>query len=448
MNLVTLENYRCFREKQEARLAPLTFLVGENSTGKTSFLALVRGLREVAFDSWVPDFQDPPYDMGTFAEIAYNRVRGGAKSFAAGFGRKTRVRSIGSSRVSNQTINFSVIFEPRNGVPYPTTRRLSTDGMFLEVTQESMRLAVSGREATISIPQRFRMQDDDELVPLGSLVRRGRRQDYLEEQSEITDEKSHDILVDGDIERLIELASYLPRRSPADRHRDYTFAGAPVRSTPKRTYDPSRPFQDPEGEYIPTLLANMSRHTPNEWLSLKGALEDFGKTSGLFNEISIESLGKTEGSPFQLHVRKSGGRLKGRGRNLIDVGYGVSQVLPVLTELLREDHASMFLLQQPEVHLHPTAQAALGSLFCEIAGRDRQIIVETHSDYIIDRVRMDVRDNKTDLKPADVSILYFEPDGLDVKIHSLELDAEGNIVNAPPGYRQFFMDEMRRSIGL
>ena len=68
----------------------------------------------------------------------------------------------------------------------------------------------------------------------------------------------------------------------------------------------------------------------------------------------------------------------------------------------------MFLLQQPEVHLHPTAQAALGSLFCEIAGWDRQIIVETHSDYIIDRVRMDVRDNKTDLKPADVSILYFE----------------------------------------
>ena len=132
----------------------------------------------------------------------------------------------------------------------------------------------------------------------------------------------------------------------------------------------------------------------------------------------------------------------------MDVGYGVSQVLPVLIELLREDHATMFLLQQPEVHLHPMAQAALGSLFCQVANWTRQILVETHSDYIIDRVRMDVRDKKTNLKPEDVSILYFEPDGLDVKIHSLELDEDGNIMNAPPGYGQFFMDEMRRSIGL
>ena len=65
-------------------MAPLTLLVGENSTGKTSFLALVRALREVAFESRVPDFQKPPYDMGTFSEIAHNSARSGAKSFEAG----------------------------------------------------------------------------------------------------------------------------------------------------------------------------------------------------------------------------------------------------------------------------------------------------------------------------------------------------------------------------
>ena len=220
-----------------------------------------------------------------------------------------------------------------------------------------------------------------------------------------------------------------------------------MRSTPKRTYDPARPFQDPSGEYIPTLLVNISRRDQQEWERLKAALENFGKSSGLFDEISIELLGKTEGSPFQLHVRKSGGKLKGRKRNLIDVGYGVSQVLPVLTELLRKDQPSMFLLQQPEVHLHPSAQAALGTLFCGIASWQRQLIVETHSDHLLDRVRMDVRDRTTNLEPEDVSILYFEPNGLDVKIHSLTLDDNGNVLNAPLGYRQFFMEEMRRSIG-
>ena len=105
-------------------------------------------------------------------------------------------------------------------------------------------------------------------------------------------------------------------------------------------------------------------------------------------------------------------------------------------------------LQQPEIHLHPSAQAALGSLFCSIAATSIQLMVETHSDHLLDRVRMDVRDGKTELKAEDVSILFFEPGELDVTIHSLRLDDDGNVLDAPPTYRRFFMDEMERSIGL
>ena len=108
----------------------------------------------------------------------------------------------------------------------------------------------------------------------------------------------------------------------------------------------------------------------------------------------MKPLGKRGGEPFQVHVRKFGRRAKGPFRNLIDVGYGVSQVLPVVTDLFRDDAPPMFLLQQPEVHLHPSAQAALGSLFCQIAGNRRQLVVETHSDHLLDRVRMDVRDEQ------------------------------------------------------
>ena len=193
----------------------------------------------------------------------------------------------------------------------------------------------------------------------------------------------------------------------------------------------------------------MSRRDPNTWKKLKKRLERFGIDSGLFDEISIESFGQTgDATPFQIQIRKFGRDLKGNRRNFIDVGYGVSQVLPIITELLRSDAPSVFLLQQPEVHLHPSAQAALGSLFCSVAGTDRQLVIETHSDYIIDRVRMDVRDGETDLKPEDVSILYFERGEADVKIHSIGLDEEGNVLDAPEGYRQFFADELTRSIGL
>ena len=182
------------------------------------------------------------------------------------------------------------------------------------------------------------------------------------------------------------------------------------------------------------------------WNALKEGIEEFGKSSGLFDEISIRPLGGRESEPFQVQIRKFGSRLAGPKRNLIDVGYGVSQVLPVITQLLRPEAPPLFLLQQPEVHLHPSAQAALGSLFCRVAGAGPQLIIETHSDHLIDRVRTDVRDGT--LSPDNVSVLYFERDELDVRIHSLQIDEDGNMVGAPRGYRRFFMEETRRSLGL
>ena len=196
-------------------------------------------------------------------------------------------------------------------------------------------------------------------------------------------------------------------------------------------------------------LAEMYFRDKQGWAALKDQLEQFGKSSGLFEEISIRPLGKKDSEPFQVQVKKpgaSGRGPKGPWRNLIDVGYGVNQALPLITELLRPDAPPLFLLQQPEVHLHPSAQAALGSLFCHVAGPERQLVVETHSDHLINRVRMDVRDGETDLKPEDVSILYFQREDLHVRIHSLRIDDEGNILGAPDSYGQFFMDETTRSL--
>ena len=200
-------------------------------------------------------------------------------------------------------------------------------------------------------------------------------------------------------------------------------------------------------------LADIRVSRPDQWASLKEKLEQFGSDAGLFDEIGIKPLGDNGGTGFLMQVRKfSGSRsrvLKGRPRNLIDVGYGVSQILPVATELLRRDSPTVFLLQQPEVHLHPSAQAALGSLFCRaVSERKHQLVVETHSDYLLDRVRMLIRHRKTKLKPADVSILFFEREDLGVRIHSLRLDKQGKVQDAPEGYRRFFMEEFDRLFGL
>ena len=473
MDEITLENFRCFREKQTARLAPLTLLVGENSTGKTSFMAMIRELWDVAYRDRIPDFKEEPYDLGSFDEIAHHRGgRGGrAKTFEAGFSFTYKEREttlgealagVGSTRKSrrgaaNIPYRFEVIFEKKGTVPLPMRKRFSREGVWVEHRIEkdgSWQLRFGTPQGTWQgrLPdyQRFQASDDyDQLASFYFLIRYLQITHYERERIELKILSGSAQPTDNDWKLLGRISETIAFGHPRY-GKDRPYPSAPVRSKPHRTYDPARSTRDPEGDYIPMYLANVNFRSRKEWNELKTALEDFGVKSGLFDEISIKRLGNTESAPFQVQIKKygSGNRLKGPYRNLIDVGYGVSQALPVITELLRRDAPPMFLLQQPEVHLHPSAQAALGSLFCQVAKLDRQLVVETHSDHLLDRVRMDVRDGTAKLKPEDVSILFFERGDLDVNIHSLRLDQEGNILGAPQSYRKFFMDETRRSLKL
>ena len=443
MNLVRLENFRCFRARQSARLAPLTLLVGENSTGKTSFMALLRALWEAAYLGAAPGFKEAPYDLGSFDEIAHFRGgRGGrAHEFTAGF-EVAASRRRKAEEPNGSFHRFEFTFGRKGTAPAPTrwlfglekfeiTIHVAADGPW-EVRYQTPRgewswQAPAGLGARLAnrffLPSVLHslLLESDDLTPVGDTPK----------------------FTAGDwdgLRQILEHFDLFPGEEP--------FASAPVRSKPRRTYDPSRPARDPEGETIPMYLSTAFFEHKRSWNTLKAALENFGREAGLFDEIAVKPLGKRGSEPFQVHVRKFAPQAKGPLRNLIDVGYGVSQVLPVITELFRDDATPMFLLQQPEVHLHPSAQAALGSLFCQIAGSRRQLVIETHSDHLLDRVRMDVRDGKGKLKPDDVSILFFERGNLDVRIHSLRLDQEGNVLDTPPVYRRFFMNETRRSLGL
>ena len=466
MKEIKIANFRCFRERQTARLAPLTLLVGENSTGKTSLLALIRVLWDVGVLERFPDFKEPPFDLGSFDEIAHHRGgRGGrATEFEAGFSLETARKTARRHTARAEVSRFDVIFRQDGAAPFPSIRRIERErtGVWADVG-----ISADGRDGGISIQfatrnGRWRIHGrggvewglspaagdirQRRLPPVQYLIRR-----FLRESDEHLDRFQRLGATSGPPTRedMMEVSQL---GIPTTRRFSRPFAGAPMRSRPHRTYDPSHIIQDAEGDYIPMFLSSVARRNQKAWESLKSSLERFGRAAGLFDEIGIRTLGKT-GGPFRIQVRKFGKPAKGPNRNIIDMGYGVSQVLPVVTELLRPRGHRMFLLQQPEVHLHPSAQAALGNLFCERAAAGRQLIIETHSDHLIDRVRMDVRDRKSDLKPEDVSILYFERRNLAVTIHSLGWDANGNLVGGrgrpvPDSYRQFFRTERRRSLGL
>ncbi len=456
MDQITLKNFRCFREEQTARLAPLTLLVGENSTGKTSFMAMIRALWDVSRFG-LEDFKEDPYDLGSFDEIAHHRggSAGREESFQAGFvvaPRAARGKALHAGG-NGQPHHFEVTFKKRGTVPVPVRVWHSHEEVWIE-----SRFQDSFWQISFGTP-RGAWRTPDTFRSLAGQTNVGDRPDLpfffqidlrlmLERVVEPIAQSSESP-TGRDWELIHQLGDNF-RSGYFGNYRQRPYASAPVRSKPRRTYDPSRTIRDPEGDYIPMYLASVYSEG-KEWKALKGELERFGKTAGLFDEISVKPLRSNESGPFQMHIRKYGitkyGKTaKGPQRNLIDVGYGVSQVLPVITELLRPDAPSMFLLQQPEVHLHPSAQAALGSLFCQVASQNRQLVVETHSDHLLDRVRMDVRDGATPLNPEEVSILFFERGDLDVRIHSLGVDQEGNILDAPNSYRRFFLEEVSRSL--
>ena len=465
MKSVTVRNYRCFGDNaQTAKLAPLTLFVGENSSGKTSLMAMLRALWDAAIDDRVPDFKEAPYDLGSFNEIAHHRgARGSrAESFEGRFeAQLPRRRSLSNNRSS---LEFRVTFGEQWSAPSPVNRRFSCDGYWVTQFWHDG----EGEQAEIGSPlgkwrlNMGRRSIDSRLgrptVPIWPIdrllfnlrmsierERGGLEVEALEGSPDLT---SSDIIALSKRFQILQPRIGRSLRGPTSR----PFATAPVRSQPERTYDPRRSTADALGDYVPTYLAQLSQRDNQAWSILKARLQKFGHDAGLFDEIRVRHLGKTDVDPFQLQVRKFGTSTKGPFRSLVDVGYGISQVLPVALELLRDDGPRTLLLQQPEVHLHPSAQASLGTLLCEVAGNtrtsaNRQLIVETHSDHIIDRVRMAVADPSQAIKPEDVSLVYFERSGLEVLLHSISVDELGNVVDAPPGYRQFFLDEIQRSVG-
>ena len=413
-----LRDFRCFADAQTAKLARLTLLVGENSTGKTSFLAAVRAACRLAYGSGDTGFNDPPYRLGAYSEIAHasRTHQPGASSFELGFRRL----------IGDSLIDLDTTFEPSEFVSHPAQTRWTCRDVWV---RQSM------------------LNGDIAEVEFGDGTRDWRVGDptNMEGRRLFPAAICTAIELELNAERLAAFFPLITYFDSKDGVRE-PYAGAPIRANPERTYNPKGTSSDPWGTNAPDMLASLIENDPSK---MRQHIEAFGRRSGLFDEIEIARLGKWDGAPLQVLVRKyDDKRRKGPKRNIIDVGFGVSQVLPVLIEVFQARAPQLFLFQQPEVHLHPSAQAALGTLFCEVAAGGKQILVETHSDYLLNRVRMEVRDGGSGLTPADVSILFFQRQGMGVRIHSLRFDENGNVLNAPIGYRQFFMDETRRSVGL
>ena len=218
---------------------------------------------------------------------------------------------------------------------------------------------------------------------------------------------------------------------------------APIRTKPRRTYDDVRLQYSPEGSHTPYLIRKLFQ-SHQDAQKFKTMIEEVGENSSLYESIAIKPFGRGETAPFELDIVLDGKRL-----NLNNVGYGVSQSLPVIVEILARAQGQSFAIQQPEVHLHPKTQAALGDLLYTLAVTDKkQFLVETHSDYLIDRFRLNYRRHKRKTK-VNAQVVFFERRNKRNHITVLPIDEKGGLpASQPKSYREFFVREEMRILGL
>ena len=437
-----IEDVRCFAGRQEFNIRPLTFLVGENSTGKSTALGCFQTLHTFTnprpHDSHL-DFNVEPYQMGTFADIV-RKSNPRKRSFRFGFEYKSEnkgesveyiLRLVEKEKgsepvVQEQRVILSkgelVFIEGGGKIDGPNGHGApSLDSEISESIGEG-----GFREFVVGVNQhRLNTNISSNLSYMVF--------EAAEKRSTSPEEKDFYNLV----ERLPESLS--GRRYGPYEESPCSFA--PVRSKPQRTYDPLKETISPEGSDIPMVLMNMFRTNEEKWKELKGRLIEFGKSSGLFSDIHVRRLGKSMGDPFQLQIK-----VKGPKVNMIDVGYGVNQLLPILVRMFEAHEKTTFLMQQPEVHLHPRGQAELSSLFTDLVKQRRHnFVIETHSDAMINRARIEIMNKR--IAPEDVSLIYLEPSGNSVKVHNIRFDEQANLLDVPNGYRDFFLNESDKLLG-
>jgi len=471
--MITLEKFvlkdvRCFEGTQKFNIRPLTFLVGENSTGKSTVLGCMQALSNFAGRNLTKDsdfnFNIDPYQMGAFADIA--RKIGGRgdnrKIFELGFEMQVSAK---------ERIHLLVTLIERESGSEPTIKKLEIDFGDVQVVYivQKKNYKVddhgepSSEEPTISDRDgkrvyTFKIENEVDLFFLFRF-----RNLMIREGHARMDTKYDKLLceLEKDLSRFAKTLLFVGYDGihtlfPPYNH-FYFESFAPIRSKPERTYDPLKEVEDPEGRGMPMTLMNMSRGDKEAGERMRKELVKFGKASGLFTDIQVRKLGWSVNDPFQIRVKAIGPKT-----NIINVGYGVSQILPILVRIIQASQKTFFLVQQPEIHLHPRGQAELVSFLVHMQNerkvrmQDEQgvrswtygphsFIFETHSDAMINRARIEILSGKLD--PDDLSLIYLEPKGNKVEVHNISFDTEANMIGVPNSYRRFFLKEHDKLLG-
>lgn len=439
-----IKNFKAWRDTGDLRLAPLTVLFGTNSGGKTSIPQLLLLLKQT---SESPDRLRALHlgdsrtlvDAGTFDDVVHNHDISRAVEFEFGWTLEKPfvvTDPLKGGAYTGDQLEFEATLRADSRHQARTTRfryeLRSAEGPVLDIALSEKTHSDSTRkkpEFDLSSERYGLTRQPGRAWGLPDPLRFYGFPDEVAAYYQNATFASDFVL---ELERLLKSIFYV----------------GPLREYPKRLYLWSGEVPDHVGakgeRAVEAILAAQNRvfnwKPKQKTKTLRVIVAERLKDMGLIHDFSVKPLGEHR-KEYEVLVRTSPGLPQVK---LTDVGFGVSQVLPVLVECLYVPRRSIVIMEQPELHLHPRVQAELADLFVDAiraresgSPRECQFIIESHSEHFLRRLQRRIAEEA--LSNNDAALYFVHTKGSEAAIEELDVDSFGNIRNWP---EDFFGDEM------
>ncbi|MFN2453242.1 MAG: AAA family ATPase [Pyrinomonadaceae bacterium] len=412
---ITVAGFKSISEEQSIEIAPLTILAGANSSGKSSImqpLLLFKQTLEANYDPGALRIDGPNVKF-TSADQFLCHIEKGEHEAEFHFGIEAGTKTI------------TTYFKKYRGKGLDVQQMTYVD----EGEEQTLRLGMTHDQIVPNISSLLKyFSNDFQPDGLRSKWVVNRNRCFLEPKFQVVGvkdpEDNSNSLFDSfltfslseNIELYIRNVIHLPG----------------LRGNPERTYPVTA-----VGSMFPGTFENYVASVIAHWQTDKSKIETLSKDLeklGLTWKVAAKSLNDTQ---VELQVGRMIHGARGGARDMVsiaDVGFGVSQTLPVLVALLAAKPHQLVYLEQPEIHLHPRAQTAMAEVLADAANRGVHVVVETHSSLLLLGVQTLVAEGK--LAPDKVKLHWFKRrkgDGA-TEITTAELDEAGAFGDWPEDF--------------
>ena len=444
---LNLENFKRFSNEKINFSKNITLLLGPNSSGKSSIIKALLGLKQTASpanEHEVFSAQGEYVDLGVYRDYVSDHDIG--KKIKIGLQIEESLNPFGIRRIRALQIEFCfdhdfateqarlleiVVYEQtKEKLTLMRLVKKKTRGTFILTMSESLTKELLNDifgNARENAGTRYATKWNK-----GISVIVGDRYQFIAEVASKIKKESKDFFETLPVAVLSQLVNSVFRGLD----RDFFYTG-PLRRSPSRSYSRTAHLLSvgPAGEHTPSVLANLKSRAGKERSKERPQskrLKQLNKwVEGIFPGCRIDS--KTVEELVKLEIERIGG-----AREVIsDVGFGFSQVLPILVQAAVMPAGTTLLIEQPELHLHPSAQTKLAEVIADASNSGRRFIIETHSEHFIRGLQLAISNGTAKkaaianrLKPSDLTFIYIPR--FPLSPHELKIDIWGEFTEQWP----------------